>query len=63
SIRQLVQDVVQPRTGPDIKLFNFDLEAGHVREAPCRNKNTAIVPASSDSQQWVASRILEGYRE
>ncbi|RDH26335.1 hypothetical protein BDQ94DRAFT_164568 [Aspergillus welwitschiae] len=63
SIRQPVQDVVQPRTGPDIKLFDLDLEPGHVREAPCRNKNIATVPASSDSQQWVASRILESYRE
>ncbi|RDH26963.1 hypothetical protein BDQ94DRAFT_176025 [Aspergillus welwitschiae] len=46
SIRQQVQDVVQPQTGPDIKLF--DLEPDHVKEAPCRNKDTATAPASSD---------------
>ncbi|KAI2862016.1 hypothetical protein CBS76997_11323 [Aspergillus niger] len=34
SIRRQVQDVVQPRTGPDIKLFDLDLGPGHVREAP-----------------------------
>ncbi|KAI2929027.1 hypothetical protein CBS147321_10902 [Aspergillus niger] len=49
SIRQQVQDVVQPRTGPDIKFFDLDLGPGHVREAPCRNKYTATAPASSDS--------------
>ncbi|KAI2948620.1 hypothetical protein CBS147323_11047 [Aspergillus niger] len=48
SIRQQVQDVVQPRTGPDIKLFDLDFRPGHVREAPCRNKDTATAPASSD---------------
>ncbi|GKZ75271.1 hypothetical protein AnigIFM50267_004135, partial [Aspergillus niger] len=62
SIRQQVQDVVQPRTGPDVNLFDLDLEPGHVKEAPCRNKNTATGPASSDFQKWIASRILEGYR-
>ncbi|OJZ80228.1 hypothetical protein ASPFODRAFT_212809 [Aspergillus luchuensis CBS 106.47] len=49
SIRQQVQDVVQPRTGPDIKFFDLDLGPGHVREAPCRNKDTATASASSDS--------------
>ncbi|KAI3053325.1 hypothetical protein CBS147353_11501 [Aspergillus niger] len=63
SIRQPVQDVVQPRTGPDIKLFDLDLEPGHVRKALRRNKNIATFPVSSDSQQWAASRILEGHRE
>ncbi|OJZ79796.1 hypothetical protein ASPFODRAFT_54503 [Aspergillus luchuensis CBS 106.47] len=63
SIRQQAQDVVQPRTGPDIKFFHFDFEPGQVREAPCRKKNIATAPASSDSQKWIASRILEGYRE
>ncbi|OJZ79724.1 hypothetical protein ASPFODRAFT_213129 [Aspergillus luchuensis CBS 106.47] len=49
SIRQQVQDVVQPRTGPDIKLFDFELEPGHVGEAPCGNKDTTTAPASGDS--------------
>ncbi|PYH67152.1 uncharacterized protein BO88DRAFT_455604 [Aspergillus vadensis CBS 113365] len=49
SIRQQVQEVVQPRTGPDIKFFDLDLGPGHVREASCRNKDTATAPASSDS--------------
>ncbi|BCR99818.1 uncharacterized protein AKAW2_50160S [Aspergillus luchuensis] len=47
SIRQHVRDVVQSRTGPDIRLFDFDLEPRHTWEAPCRDNDAATNLAQS----------------
>ncbi|KAI3049337.1 hypothetical protein CBS147353_11684 [Aspergillus niger] len=60
SIREQVRDAVQPQTGADIKLCDFDLEPRHTWEAPCRDNDAATNLAQSDHQKWIASCIIEG---
>ncbi|GKZ98175.1 hypothetical protein AnigIFM59636_002408 [Aspergillus niger] len=60
TVAEAVQDMLQPRTGLDIRLFEFDHEPGHVWEAPCRDNSATTNPAQSHHRQWVASRIMEG---
>ncbi|GAA93066.1 hypothetical protein AKAW_11178 [Aspergillus luchuensis IFO 4308] len=63
SVRQYVRDAVQPQTGADIKLFDFDLEPCRTWAAPCRDNDAVTNLAQSDHQKWVASRIIEGNPE
>ncbi|RDH26243.1 hypothetical protein BDQ94DRAFT_178899 [Aspergillus welwitschiae] len=60
SIRQQVRDAVQPQTGAEIKLFDFDLEPCHTWVASCRDNEAVTNLAQSDHQKWVAPRIIEG---
>ncbi|GLA21807.1 hypothetical protein AnigIFM62618_001656 [Aspergillus niger] len=51
SIRQQVRDAVQPQTGADIQLFDFDLEPCHTWAAPCRDNDAVTNLAQSDHQK------------
>ncbi|KAI2945427.1 hypothetical protein CBS147323_11286 [Aspergillus niger] len=51
SIRQQVRDAVQPQTGADIQLFDFDLEPCHTWAAPCCDNEAVTNLAQSDYQK------------
>lgn len=57
------EEVVQPQTGLDVKLVDFDLEPYDVWEAEETSRSEsegALESAQSHHQRWVASQIAEG---
>jgi hypothetical protein len=60
SIRRAVQEVVQPQTGIDVKLVDFDLEPYDAWGTSRSESEGAAEAAQSHHQRWVASRIAEG---
>ncbi|KAH1968787.1 hypothetical protein KXV98_008407, partial [Aspergillus fumigatus] len=60
SIRKTVRAVVQPQTGVDVKLMEFDLEPFHNWETPDCQADEVSEAAHSHHQKWITSRVAEG---